>query len=203
VGRPSTARARLITATLDLIWLGSYGAVSVDDICARAKVKKGSFYHFFRSKDQLVMAALEAHWQARRPVLDALFSPTVPPLERLRSYFQHVYHRQVELKRQYGRVVGCPFLSIGIECAQSSEIRAKVQEILGLYLRYYESALRDARDAGQLPVRDVRGKAKSLFAYMEGLLGQARVQDDAELVRDLPGSALRLLGLAERGRLAS
>ena len=43
MGRTSNAKERLLQVAFDLIWEQSYGSVSVDDICARAKVKKGSF----------------------------------------------------------------------------------------------------------------------------------------------------------------
>jgi len=36
-----------------------YGVVTIDDICQRAGVKKGSFYYFFESKSALAVAALE------------------------------------------------------------------------------------------------------------------------------------------------
>jgi len=73
MGRVSDARERLIQATIELIWVEGYGAVTVDSICERANVKKGSFYHFFAAKEDLVLAALDAHWANRRPTLDALF----------------------------------------------------------------------------------------------------------------------------------
>ncbi|HSH94300.1 MAG TPA: helix-turn-helix domain-containing protein, partial [Roseimicrobium sp.] len=51
--RISDAKQRLMDAAQNLIWERSYGATSVDDICAKADVRKGSFYHFFRSKSEL------------------------------------------------------------------------------------------------------------------------------------------------------
>ena len=59
MGRTSNADERLMTAALDLMWEESYGAVTIDDICQRAEVKKGSFYYFFDSKSHLAVAALE------------------------------------------------------------------------------------------------------------------------------------------------
>jgi TetR/AcrR family transcriptional repressor of nem operon len=198
MARPSGTREQLIEAAIELVWLQSYGAVTVDALCERAGVNKGSFYHFFPSKDDLVIAALEAHWQGRRPVLDELFSPSRPPLERLTAYFEHVYRRQRDLKAKHGRVLGCLHASIGTECAQQSPaIEAKVQEILTTYLRYYESALREAKATGAVKIKDPVEAARALFALMEGVLGQARIRNDVELVRPLARNARRFLGLLD------
>ena len=60
MGRKSDAKERLLDAALDLIWERSYGVVTIDAICEKAGVKKGSFYYFFESKSALAVAALEA-----------------------------------------------------------------------------------------------------------------------------------------------
>lgn len=191
----SDARDRLIQATIDLIWTSSYGAVSVDAICERAQVRKGSFYHFFASKDELVVAALDAHWSTRRPVLDEIFSPSRPPLERLTRYFAYLVERQGEVRGQYGRVLGCFHNSIGSECLQRpADVAAKAQEIIVSLRRYLESTLRDAQAAGQLPAGDPGEGAKNLYAFIQGVLGQARVHDDLELLRTIPRAAFALLG---------
>ena len=98
MGRVSDARERLLNATLELIWRESYGAVTVDAICERAGVKKGSFYYFFDSKSQLTAEALKHHWESLRPMYDPIFSPSVPPLERFRRYFDFLYQRHADLK---------------------------------------------------------------------------------------------------------
>jgi len=194
MGRVSTARERLVEATIELIWTGSYGAVSVDAICERSGVKKGSFYHFFKSKDELVIAALDAHWEGRRPTLDTLFARTRPPLDRLRTYFESVYQRQLELAKKFGRPPGCFYCKLGIEVSNETEIGKKVQSIMATYVSYYETALADAAAAGW-PIADIPGKARALFAYMEGVLTQARIHDDFEIMKNLGKSAFRFLGL--------
>jgi len=196
MGRVSTARERLIQATIDLIWTDSYGSVSVDAICETARVKKGSFYHFFKSKDELVIAALDAHWNARKPSLDTLFARSRPPLERLRLYFDSVYQRQLELGKKFGRPPGCFFCKLGIEVSRETEIGKKVQSIMASYVAYYESALVDAAAEGW-PLVDIQGKARALFAFMEGVLTQARIQDDYEIMKNLGRSAFRFLALGE------
>jgi len=45
----NTTKQKLLETAMELIWVSSYGSVGVDDICKRAGVSKGSFYHFFPS----------------------------------------------------------------------------------------------------------------------------------------------------------
>ncbi|HCU50381.1 MAG TPA: TetR family transcriptional regulator, partial [Micromonosporaceae bacterium] len=47
MGRSSTARERILAAACELMLSRGYGSIGVAEICARADVKKGSFYHFF------------------------------------------------------------------------------------------------------------------------------------------------------------
>src|ERR1041384_6893505 len=108
MGRTSDAHERLMDAALDLIWEESYGAVTIDDICQRAGVKKGSFYYFFDSKAELAVAALERMWANDwKPSPDHRFSPSLDPVTRMSFYLDSIYHRQVELRKRTGKVIGC------------------------------------------------------------------------------------------------
>src|SRR5580658_6014991 len=55
-------RIKLLKVAVEMIWESSYGSVSVEDICERAGVKKGSFYYAFKSKSDLAVAAFEYYW---------------------------------------------------------------------------------------------------------------------------------------------
>src|SRR5262245_35223777 len=116
MGRTSDADERLKAAALDLMWEESYGAVSIDDICKRADVKKGSFYYCFESKAALAVAALEKMWcDDWKPAMDARFSPTVEPLVRIKEYLESIYCKQCQVKAETGKVLGCPVFSVGSE----------------------------------------------------------------------------------------
>src|SRR3982751_3046831 len=132
MGRTSDANERLMDAALDLIWEQSYGAITIDDICKRADVKKGSFYYFFESKAALAIAALERMWANDwKPALDAQFSPSTNPLARLTGYLESIYPRQAAAKTKYGKVLGCPVCSVGSEIStQEMEMSAKIREIM-------------------------------------------------------------------------
>src|SRR5262245_33719286 len=121
MGRTSDAKERLLQVAFDLIWNQSYGAVSVDQICERADVNKGSFYHYFPSKADLAVAAYEEHWREKQPELDRIFSPQVPPLERFEKWCDYIQERQKKRAEKHGSVCGCPYGNIGTELATQDE----------------------------------------------------------------------------------
>lgn len=191
-------RGKLLTTALELMWEHSYGSVSVDDICARADVRKGSFYHFFPSKSDLTVAAFEKSWEDTASRLDQVFSAQLDPLERFSRFAQMMYQGQKEKKGKCGKVCGCAFVSVGLELStQDEKIRAKVQSIFDRYCRYFESALRDAERLGLIPAHDSVAMARELHAFTIGLLVQARVYNDPELLKNLEQNILRLIGAAE------
>jgi TetR/AcrR family transcriptional regulator, transcriptional repressor for nem operon len=195
MGRTSDANQRLMTAALDLIWEESYGAVTIDDICKRADVKKGSFYYFFKSKADLAIAALEKLWTDDwKPRLDQQFSATAEPLDRLTNYLEGIYTRQAANFKKYGKALGCPVFSLGSEVSTHEiDVSAKVREIVSRKWRYYEAAIRDAMAQGLIEPGDAAQKAQMLGSLIEGAMGQSRVMNNPELLRNLPVTALEML----------
>jgi len=189
-------KKRLTDAALDLMWENSYGTTSVDAICERAGAQKGSFYYFFKSKSELTVAALEAEWNKSKANMDALFSPTVPPLERFDRYFDYVHNRLAELQEACGSILGCPLLSIGSEVSTQDEgVRATVDRIWARKINYFISAIRDAHAQGLIEAPDPGAKAKALFACYHGTLAQARIENDVDLIRDFKEVARDVLGV--------
>lgn len=198
MGRASDAKVKLMDVVMELIWTGSYGAITIDDICEKAEVKRGSFYYFFDSKADLATTALDDEWQKRRPELDAIFSPVVPPLERLERYCEYVFKLQETMKNRCGHVPGCVLFSLGCEVStQEAALTRKVQEILDRKRKYLESAIRDAHSAGLINAPDPGAKARTLFTYYEGLLTEARIQNNLEVLREALRGTCELLGVKQ------
>jgi TetR/AcrR family transcriptional repressor of nem operon len=195
MGRTSDAEERLMNAALDLIWEESYGAVTIDDICQRAGVKKGSFYYFFKSKAELAVAALEKMWRDEwKPSLDGQFSPSLDPLTRLTQYLEGIHPRMLEMYKKHGKVLGCPACTVGSEVStQEIDVNAKVREIISRKRRYYESAIRDAMAEGVIEPGDAAQKAQAFACLIEGAVSQARIMNDLEVLKTLPAAALDLL----------
>ena len=74
MGRTSDARERLLASGLELIYDKGYNAVGVSEVCAKAGVNKGSFYHFYPSKQQLGLAIVDEHAASTRRRLNGLVS---------------------------------------------------------------------------------------------------------------------------------
>jgi TetR/AcrR family transcriptional regulator, transcriptional repressor for nem operon len=194
--RVSDMKERLMDAAMDLIWENSYGATSVDAICERAGAKKGSFYYFFKSKSELAAAALEDCWTKKKAEMDSIFSPTVPPLERFDRYFDFVHDRLAEVQKKCGSILGCPFISVGSEVSTQDQIvRETIDRIMDRKLNYFVSAVRDAAAEGLIDAPDPGAKARALFSCYQGMMAQARIQNDIELLRGFKEVAMEVLGV--------
>jgi TetR/AcrR family transcriptional repressor of nem operon len=194
MGRTSDSRLRLMDAAHELIWGYSYGAVTIEAICERAGVKKGSFYYFFDSKSDLAVAAINAWWEERKLVVAQCFSKDVPPLERIGKYLDFVAQIQLQAYEESGQVLGCPLFTLGSEiCTQDERILTLIQEILSCGPRYFEEAIRDAQLAGEAEGNNAELKARLVWAYYEGTLTRARIENNPDLIRSMCADALELI----------
>lgn len=185
-------------AALSLMWEESYGAVSVDVICRRADVRKGSFYYYFASKSELAVRALERMWQEHRLKLEEYFSAEKSPIERIRARCQAAVNFQIEMQAKHGHVLGCPLCSLGSEiCNRDEAIRDKVREILDSKTDYWRQAIADAQKLGLISEGDAGGKARCAMAFFEGMIAQARLHDDVSRLSDLADRMCDHLGVPQ------
>lgn len=84
---PHPTRLRLLEAALTVIRTKGYAAARVEDVCAEAGLTKGSFFHHFRSKEELAIAAA-AHWSEMtgRLFAGAPYHGHEDPLDRVLGY---------------------------------------------------------------------------------------------------------------------
>lgn len=185
-------RQKLLDSAIEMFWLQSYSCVSVEDICQKAGVKKGSFYHFFPSKSDLVLEAFEQLWERFSVILDDAFSKERSPRERLHCYAELAYRVQKEKAEQTGKVLGCPYASCGGEMGtQDERIRLKIVALLDRYSLYFKGVLDDA---------GIDTKTASCYtemqmlSYSTGVIFQAKIRNDVEIIRrDLEVGLLRFL----------
>jgi TetR/AcrR family transcriptional repressor of nem operon len=80
-------RTKLLNAALQVIRTKGYAATTVEDICRQARVTKGSFFHHFKTKDELALAAI-AHWNTLTGAYfaSASYHKGKEPLDRILGY---------------------------------------------------------------------------------------------------------------------
>jgi TetR/AcrR family transcriptional repressor of nem operon len=83
----SSAKTKILDAALMAIRAKGYAATTVDDLCAASDVTKGAFFHHFKSKDDLALAAAE-HWSkvTGERFEAAPYHSHADPLERVLGY---------------------------------------------------------------------------------------------------------------------
>lgn len=197
MGRTSDAKERLMKAAIFLIWEESYGAVTIDEICKKADVRKGSFYYFFPGKAELAVAALEELWRTEwKPFLDEHLSPAIEPYARIKGYLEAIAQRQRDLAAQRGKVLGCPVVTMGSEvCTCQDVVSVTIRELLNRKRKYYESAIRDAMASGVIEPGDASERATALFSILDGLVAQARILNDVRLFEAIPKLGAEVLRL--------
>ena len=110
------SRTRLLEAGLQAFRATSYADTGINEVLDRASVPKGSFYHYFRSKTDFGIAVAE-HYHDRQLAFAraALHPPSLPPLARVRAYFEAA--RADMTKR--GFVEGCLMCNLTSELADA------------------------------------------------------------------------------------
>ena len=197
MGRTSDARERLVDAARGLIASRSYHAVGVSDICADAGVRKGSFYHFFESKQALTRTALDAHWADQEADLRRLLHTDAPPLQRLRNLLDHFLLVQEGIQRDCGTVRGCTLANVALQLdAGQPDLRARLAEIFDAQVALVLDVLREAAAAGDVPASVASAAtARSVIAQIEGSVLFARLHDDPGVLAGLPTAVGALLGV--------
>jgi TetR/AcrR family transcriptional repressor of nem operon len=81
------ARSKLLDAALSVIRTKGYSATSVDELCGAAGVTKGAFFHHFKSKNELAVAAAD-YWSEMTGALfaDAPYHNHADALDRVLAY---------------------------------------------------------------------------------------------------------------------
>ena len=105
-------RDRIIDVAMRLFWEKGYGASSVADILREAQANSGSLYHFFPTKQDLLVAVLERYREGLYPMLLApIWDAVSDPIERIFALLA----RYRDLLVQTDCFYGCPIGSLALE----------------------------------------------------------------------------------------
>lgn len=111
---PATAetRQRLVVAALELFWEKGYGSTSIADILGRASANAGSLYHFFPTKQDLLLEVLDTyHRGIDAMLLQPAWAGVEDPLQRVFALLAR-YRKLIEMTEC---AYGCPIGSLALE----------------------------------------------------------------------------------------
>ena len=170
-------RKRLVDVARELFLTHGYEATGVADVLREAGVNSGSLYHFFKTKEDLLLAVLDEYVELLHPVvLEPVFSRVSDPIRRVFGILEG-YRRMLTLTqcRQ-----GCPIGNLALEMSEKSPA---VRERVALNFTNWRKAIRqcllDAADRLP-PSLDHDKLATFILTVMEGGVMQARAHRSLE-----------------------
>jgi TetR/AcrR family transcriptional regulator, transcriptional repressor for nem operon len=170
-----TTRDKLLAAALKLILAKGYPGTAVDEMCEKAGVSKGSFYHFFKSKEDLGLAVLEHYLVVLQEALKRDHSAI--PDDPIDSLLDHLLYSEKMAQKAWdgGCLLGTLAMDLG---AVNPTIQRKVAGLFDQVLTRYEALFQNAFDAAGITHLSGEEVAREYITIIEGALILAKAYND-------------------------
>ncbi len=180
----SQRREHLIDTAIDLFAERGYHATGIDTILAKSGVSKKTLYRHFRSKEELILAALKKYdGLFRNGFMRQVEQAADTPRDRVLAVFD-VAADWFEENNFYG----CMYINaIGEYSAADTAIRQVCKEFKTLMRRFIEDLCREAQ------VRDPAGLAEELALLLEGAIVTAQVSESGRHAAEVAKTAAAAL----------
>lgn len=175
----SSSRESIIRHGALLVHSRGYNNTGLSDILKAAEVPKGSFYFYFKSKDEFGLAIVDYYWEFIQGMIKTYCSDSgIPPLERLAA-FMDAYQ---EVFEKMGFSFGCPIGNLMQEMSDlSDDFRAKVGDVYSRMQDSMKGLLIEARDRGDLsPAMDPDRTAQFILNSWEGSIMNMKLTKSSE-----------------------
>jgi TetR/AcrR family transcriptional repressor of nem operon len=179
----SSAKTKILDAALMVIRAKGYAATSVEDLCAASNVTKGAFFHHFKSKDDLAVAAAE-HWSK---VTGELFEAApyhrhADPLERVLGYLEFRKQLLTGGVAEFTCLVGT---MVQETFASTPAIRAACEASISGHAARIEADIAEAmQQRGLRAPWTAKSLALHTQAVLQGAFILAKAKDDAKIAQD-------------------
>lgn len=170
-------RERLIETARELFRRNGYHATSVAEILDRADANSGSLYHFFPTKQDLLLAVLEWYAENLAPeIVEPARQRCDDPVESVFAILDGYRNALLATELSFG----CPIGNLALEFKEPDP---PVRTLLALNFRQWceavEACLREAEDQFPADV-DLEGLSRFVLTTMEGGVMQARTHRSIE-----------------------
>lgn len=177
----SPTKEKLLDAAQQLMLAKGFAATTVDEICETAGLTKGSFFHYFESKEHLGKAVLDRYVSAMfQAIQHAPFLKKRDPLRRVYGYVDFV----IQISKDPSVQNGCLLGTFAQELSDTHpEIRSLCAQHFGLWTEAFKRDL-DAAKAkyAQRATLDTQGLAEHFIAVLEGSLILAKAKQEPDVI---------------------
>ena len=169
-----STKQHLLDVGMAMLLRHGYADLGLQALLEATGTPKGSFYHHFRDKEDFALQVVDQYMRHAHAALDAcLGDPGVPPLQRVRRFFE-------QIRENYRRegYLGCLLGGLGQELSGVSEVfRRKVEQCFAEIARRIAVCLEEARKQGDIPPKsDTRRMAGLLVDCWEGAALRSRLR---------------------------
>ncbi len=192
---PIDVRQHILDVAHPLFLRKGFTAVGLAELLAAAAVPKGSFYHYFGSKEAFGEAVLEAYFADYLARMDSLLAAPGTAAQRLMAFFDDWLDSQIGDEAQSR----CLVVKLGAEVSDLSE---SMRAALGRGTRGIVSRLARCIEAGHadgsVPAALSTPDAQALALYQSWLGASllAKITRDHSPLKTVMTSTRQLLGLA-------
>jgi TetR/AcrR family transcriptional repressor of nem operon len=181
------SRQRILDQASTLFFAGTFHSVGITELCKAAGVHKGTLYHFFPSKTELLVTVLEDYTNKVVADYERVTRAGAPPAQQLWDFFQTAKRNSAAFARENGFCPGCFIGNVSTELStQDPEIRCKVQEAMTRLTDVFEGTIADLK-AAEGAKGDSRAAATVFMGLLQGAQVMAKLHNDVE-VFDLFGA---------------
>jgi TetR/AcrR family transcriptional regulator, transcriptional repressor for nem operon len=181
--RETGTRERLLEVGAEAITEKSFNSCGLAEILKRAGVPKGSFYHYFASKEDFGVALIEKEMAEYLELLRPILSDRKQkPLERLRAVFEHGRKEC----REHGSGRQCLIPKMALETGQLSEtVHAALQYAYDQWTAILARVIREAQAAGEIERQHDPDKLASVLVMLwEGATIRSQIDRSLQPVDD-------------------
>ncbi len=190
----ANTRERIINVAKERFHARGYADVGIKEICDSANIQKGSFYHFFPSKEDLALIVIDefAEDWASGFVAEA-FDPMLPPMERIDYLIDAAYFWQKAVKEKNGKIPGCLFGNLALEMSTTNDVlRAKLNAVFSKAKARFKNTLDEAVSQKQIKPLNTALTAEAMLAFLEGMILLAKSENCPEVIYKL-GPAMKTI----------
>jgi TetR/AcrR family transcriptional repressor of nem operon len=172
-------RNHIIHTGADLIGQKGFGATGINAVLTTAGVPKGSFYHYFSSKNDFGLAVIDTFAQEYDAKLDRILDDRSRScVDRLRAYFDSGLETMTSCEFTRGCLIG----NLGQELAgQNETFRKRLDTVFQGWEKRFERCIEEARQAGDVDKAvNPADVASFLLSGWEGAILRAKVLKSTE-----------------------